>query len=154
MKPQKFVITQEGFDKLTQELKELREVKKPAVLERLQKAREMGDLKENSEYHSAKESLRFIESRMIWIEIRVRNADVVAKDANHSIISLGDSVVLEQNGNTVDYQIVGELEADIANKKLSTNSPIGKAVFGKKVGDVVTVQIPAGDVTYKIIKIS
>ena len=94
MKPQKFVITQEGFDKLTQELKELREVKKPAVLERLQKAREMGDLKENSEYHSAKESLRFIESRMIWIEIRVRNADVVAKDANHSIISLGDSVVL------------------------------------------------------------
>src|SRR3989344_1697622 len=154
MKPQKFVITQEGFDKLTQELKELREVKKPAVLERLQKAREMGDLKENSEYHSAKESLRFIESRMIWIEIRVRNADVVAKDENHSIISLGDSVVLEQNGNSVDYQIVGELEADIANKKLSTNSPIGKAVFGKKVGDVVTVQIPAGDVTYKIIKIS
>ncbi|OGK47054.1 transcription elongation factor GreA [Candidatus Roizmanbacteria bacterium RIFCSPLOWO2_01_FULL_39_19] len=154
MKAKKFKVTQEGFDKLNSEFKELREVKRPVVVARLQKAREMGDLSENSEYTSAKESLRFIDSRIVWIELRLRNAEVVAKDANNNFVSLGDSVILERDGQKLEYQIVGELEADIENKKLSTNSPIGKAVLGKGKGDEVQVATPSGNVVYKIINIS
>lgn len=154
MKQKKFQVTSEGFDKLNNELKELREVKRPLAVTRLQKAREMGDLSENSEYTSAKEALRFIDNRIVWIELRLRNAEVVEKDSNNSVVSLGDSVVLEKNGTKLEYQIVGELEADIANKKLSTNSPIGRAVLGKGKGDEVRVNTPAGEVKYKILSIS
>lgn len=154
MKKDKIAVTQEGYDKLVAELKELREVKRPAILVELQKAREMGDLSENGAYTSAKESLRFLDRRLIWIEMKLRDVQIVERDADLGTVSLGDTVVIEKEGKKTTYQIVGDLEADIANGKLSTNSPIGKAVFGKKLGESVVVQIPAGDVTYKIVAIS
>ncbi len=154
MRAAKINITQEGFDKLTEELAELRDGKRPAAVARLQKAREMGDLRENSEYHAAKESLRFIDNRIVWIELRLRRAEVVAKQENDGSVSLGSTVVIQKDDVKMEYQIVGELEADIANKKLSTNSPIGMAVFGKKIGDSVDVITPAGTVVYKIVSVS
>lgn len=154
MRTKKIDITQEGYDKLMTELKELREVKRPAILIQLQKAREMGDLSENGAYTSAKEALRFLDRRLVWIELQLRNVQIVERDTDLGVISLGDTVILEKDGKRTTYQIVGDLEADIANGKLSTNSPIGKAVFGKKLNDVVVVQIPAGDATYKIVAIS
>ena len=153
MKTRTFKITQEGFDKFVAELKELRTVKRPIIIARLQKAREMGDLSENSEYTSAKEAQRTIDSRIIWLEIRTRNAEIVEKSENNDIVSLGSTVTLEKDGEKCIYEIVGELEADIVQKKLSTSSPIGRAMMGKKVGDIVSVVVPAGTIVYNLIKI-
>ena len=153
MKTRTFKITQEGFDRFVAELKELRTVKRPIIIARLQKAREMGDLSENSEYTSAKEAQRTIDSRIIWLEIRTRNAEIVEKSENNDIVSLGSTVTLEKDGEKFIYEIVGELEADIVQKKLSTSSPIGRAMMGKKVGDCVSVVVPAGTIVYNLIKI-
>jgi transcription elongation factor GreA len=149
----KIQITQKGFNDLKVELEDLTKNKKPKAIDRLGKARSMGDLSENSEYTAAKEELAFVEGRIQEIQQVIDNAEVTNNNNSGDLVQIGSSVTVEFNGKTEVFQIVGEFEADPMNKKLSQNSPIGQALFGKKVGDLVEVNIPSGKVQYKIIDI-
>lgn len=148
------VVTQKGYNKVLAEIEELRKVKRPIAVARLKKAREMGDLSENSEYVAAKEDLSFLDGRAQELEYLLRQVKVIPDSSDNSVIEVGSVVDVLVNGNKDTISIVGELEANIAEKKLSNNSPIGSALLGKKKGDVVTVTVPAGDIEYTILKIS
>lgn len=149
----KIQITQKGFNDLKVELEDLIKNKKPKAIDRLGKARSMGDLSENSEYTAAKEELAFVEGRVQEIQQVIDNAEVTNNNNAGDFVQIGSSVTVELNGKNEVFQIVGEFEADPMNKKLSQNSPIGQALINKKVGDQVEVNIPAGKVQYKIIDI-
>lgn len=146
-------LTQEGLAKLQAELRELVDVKRPTTVERLSKARAMGDLSENSEYTAAKEELAFVEGRIKEIEEIEKNAEVVANHTNGSTVSLGSQVTVSTNGDKEMFTIVGEFEADPRVKRLSSTSPIGQALIGKKVNDTVEVEAPSGKLIYKILEI-
>ncbi|MBP7967540.1 transcription elongation factor GreA [Candidatus Woesebacteria bacterium] len=148
----KIQFTKDGFKQLQAELDDLQKVRRPAAVTRLSKARAMGDLSENSEYTAAKEDLSFVEGRVQEIEELIKNAVIIDVKA-HDGISIGVDVTVEKDGTEETYSIVGEFEADPMLKKLSATSPIGKALLGKKEGDSVEVQVPAGKLKYKIIKI-
>ena len=150
----KIQLTKKGYDDLQKEYQDLAKNKRQQAVDRLQKARAMGDLSENSEYSAAKDGLAFVEGRIREIEEILNQAEVV--ENNHfsrNKIEIGNSVVVETNGKQELFQIVGEFEADPMNKKLSNTSPIGQALMDKKVGDLVEVNIPAGKVQYKIVEI-
>lgn len=146
-------LTETGFDALKKEYQELITVKKPQAVERLQKARSMGDLSENSEYSAAKEELAFVEGRIQEIDEILKNVEIVENHSSSGEVELGSSVTVEMKGKKELYQIVGEFEADPLNKKLSHTSPIGGALIGKKVGDWVEITVPAGKIKYKIVEI-
>ncbi len=148
----KIQFTQEGYGNLQKELDDLNLNKRQQARERLGRARAMGDLSENSEYHAAKEELAFVEGRISEIE-QLLSRGIVIEVKPSAGISIGAEVIVERDGNKETYAIVGEFEADPLNKKLSATSPIGKAFIGKKEGDLVTVEVPAGKLKYKILKI-
>ena len=145
-------LTKTGFENLKKELEELKNVKRKNAVERLAKARAMGDLSENSEYNAAKEELAFIEGRIQEIEELLKNAQVI-ENFQKELVNIGNKVVVEINGKIDQFEIVGEFEADPLNKKLSYTSPIGQALLGKKIGDQVEVEVPAGKIKYKIVEI-
>ena len=149
----KIKLTNQGLKKLRQELEELKNKTKPKVLERLNQARAMGDLSENSAYSAAKEELNLIDGRIAELEEILKNAEVIEGDKTKNTVQVGSSVVVEIDGKKEKFEIVGEFEADPLNKKLSHTSPIGQALTGKKVGDWVEVKVPAGKIKYKIIEI-
>jgi len=149
----KIQLTKQGYDDLQKERQDLVKNKKPQAVDRLQKARAMGDLSENSEYAAAKEELAFVEGRTREIEEILNQAEVVENHSSGNKVEIGTSVIVETNGKKELFQIVGEFEADPMNKKLSQNSPIGQALMDKKIGEIVEVNIPAGKVQYKIIEI-
>jgi transcription elongation factor GreA len=146
-------LTQEGFDELTQELNELKEVKLPAVIERVAKAREYGDLAENSEYHSARDDQQLIETRIEQIEGIIRQAIIVKHTKSLKKVGIGSVVTITKKGDKKNHktiEISGDFEADPSNNKISSGSPMGKALIGKKKGDAAVVKAPAGEVTYTI----
>jgi transcription elongation factor GreA len=149
----KVQVTQEGFENLRKELKELIEVKRPAVFERLAKARAMGDLRENSEYSASKEEQAFVEGRIMELEQLLKKVEIIKASDETGTIQIGTAVVVDTAHKKDTFYIVGEFEADPINKKLSQTSPIGKALIGKKVGDTVEVEVPAGKLTYKILEV-
>ena len=141
------LITQEGLEKLREELAFLTTDKRREVAERIKEAREFGDIMENSEYDDAKNEQALLEQRIAQLEERVRRATVV--DENHvntDVVSVGVLVHVkdQKSGDSRKFQIVGSAEADPAESKLSNESPIGKALVGHKRGDVVTVEVPRG----------
>lgn len=146
-------ITQEGLSKLQAELAKLRAEDRPKAVERLSTARGMGDLAENSEYTAAREELRFLDSRLIEIETQLRTVKVIASNGQHEAVGIGNEVTVLVDGTKQTYTLVGDLEADISVGKLSEKSPIGRALMGKKVGEIVTIDVPAGSVEYKIVEI-
>lgn len=146
-------LTKQGYDNLKKELDELKTKKRQQAVDRLSKARAMGDLSENSEYSAAKEQLAFVEGRIQEIEEILKNVEVIENNNQENYIQLGSSVSVEINGKKELFQIVGEFEADPLNKKLSHTSPIGKALIGKKPGDWVEIQVPVGKIKYKIVEI-
>jgi transcription elongation factor GreA len=146
-------LTKTGFEKLKQELEELKTKTKEEVLKRLNQARSMGDLSENSAYSSAKEELNLVEGRIAELEEILKNAKIVEEVQDKTTVQLGSSVVVEINGKKEKFEIVGEFEADPLNKKLSHTSPLGKALVGKKIGEWVEVEVPAGRIRYKIVEI-
>ena len=146
-------LTQKGYDDLKIEHEDLLKNKKPKAIDRLSKARSMGDLSENSEYTAAKEELAFVEGRVREIEEIINNVQVIENNHVGNLVQVGSSVTVQTDGKSELFQIVGEFEADPMNKKLSQNSPIGQALINKKVGDLVEVDIPAGKIQYKIIEI-
>lgn len=152
-----YPMTIEGKAKLEQELEQLKSVKRKEVVERIKIARSFGDLSENSEYDSAKEEQAFVEGRITTIENMIRNAKIIVdNDLNTDTVSLGKSVTFVElpNGDEETYSIVGSVEADPFEGKISNDSPIAKSLIGKKVGDKVSIQTPGGEMSVKIVSIS
>ncbi|ADP33206.1 transcription elongation factor GreA [Bacillus atrophaeus] len=152
-----FPMTEEGKQKLEQELEYLKTVKRKEVVERIKIARSFGDLSENSEYDSAKEEQAFVEGRVTTLENMIRNAKIIEDDGgNSNIVGLGKTVTFIElpDGDEESYTIVGSAEADPFEGKISNDSPIAKSLIGKQVGDQVTVQTPGGEMLVKIVKIS
>ena len=148
-------LTKQGLDTLRAELGELRDVKRPKLVDRLANARSQGDLSENSDYQSAKEELEFLDGRIDELEVVVKTAYVVSdgvKDGNGGI-GVGTKVTVKVNGEKTVFDIVGEWEADPVNKKISHESPLGLALVGKKVGEKVEVEAPAGNIQYEILAV-
>jgi transcription elongation factor GreA len=157
-KPQpKTQLTQEGNDEIVRELKELVEVKLPEVIKRVETARGYGDLSENAEYHSAKEDQELTETRIAELQSILQNSVIVNVKGKKSGVSIGSIVhVTIKRGKSQRKQrlsICGEFEADPISGKISSASPIGSALLGKKKGDVVNVDTPAGAVEYTIIDV-
>lgn len=146
-------MTKEGILALKRELEELVGVKRPKLVERLSFARQQGDLAENSDYSNAKEELEFLDGRIAELETVLKNASVARKNGKNSGIGVGTRVTLKANGQKHIYEIVGEWEADPVNKKISPGSPLGLALTGKKVGETIEVEAPAGKVAYEILAI-
>ncbi len=145
-------MTKEGLAQLQAELDELVNKKRPEAVSRLAAARELGDLSENSEYAAAKQDLAFIDGRIAELEEILHGAKVVTTHAT-GLVDVGCKVTLHVNGQKEIFTLVGEWEADPMQKKISHESPLGKALLGKKVGDLAEVQAPAGKVNYKILNI-
>ncbi|WP_050180962.1 transcription elongation factor GreA [Domibacillus robiginosus] len=151
-----YPMTREGKEKLEQELEHLKSVKRKEVVERIKIARSFGDLSENSEYDSAKEEQAFVEGRIGTIETMIRNAKIIeASEMSADEVSLGKTVTFIElpDGEEESYTIVGSAEADPFEGKISNDSPIAKSMIGKRVGDKVIVQTPAGEMNVKIISI-
>ena len=152
-------MTKAGAEKLRAELKELKSVKRPKVIQAIAEAREHGDLKENAEYHAAREQQSFIEGRIKEIEGSVSHAEIIdvaalGENAGEKIV-FGATVDLfdVEADKEVTYQIVGELEADIKHHLISITSPIARALIGKSVGDEVDVRAPGGIREYEIVAV-
>lgn len=147
-------LTKNGYENLKKELEELENIKRKKAVNRLQKARAMGDLSENSEYTAAKEELEFIERRIAEIKEILHQAEIIeVKQNEKKIVQIGSSVIVEINGKKELFQIVGDFEANPMEKKLSHTSPIGQALINKKEGDWVEINVPAGKIKYKIVEI-
>ena len=153
MDEQRFHLTQEGLEEIKKELAELRDERRPGVVERLVSAREVGDLSENNEYKTAREELTFIDGRIEELEQLVEKAKVIPGGRKKGEVDLGARVTVQVNGTISAFHVVGEWEADPKNQRISHESPIGKALMGKKVGDEVEVEAPVGKVNYKIVGI-
>lgn len=153
----KIQLTQEGYDEIVRDLKELEDVKLPEVIQRVELARSYGDLSENAEYHSAKEDQELTETRIMELQTVLQNAVIVKSSSKTATIGIGCTVTVSiKRGKTVKKQvfiIVGEFEADPNAGKISSASPIGVALVGKKKGDVVKVETPAGEVEYTIVEV-
>jgi len=149
----KVQLTQQGLDNLKKEYEEFSKVRRPKAIERLKTARAMGDLSENSEYSAAKEDLALVEGRIQEIEELLKNVEVVQDNSHSNTVTLGSRVKVIHNDTEDELQIVGEFEADPINKKLSSISPIGKALINRKVGEEVEIEVPAGKLKYKILEL-
>ena len=151
---QKYPMTVEGEKALRDELQQLKTVERPRVIQDIADAREHGDLKENAEYHAAREQQGFIESRIQDIEGKLSNAQVIdIKSIPHSgkvLFGTTVSIINVDTDEEVEYRIVGDDEADIKNNRISVSSPIARALIGKSEGDTVVVNIPSGTVEYEI----
>lgn len=147
------VLTQDGYDELVAELTVIRDEKLPKAIERVATARSFGDLSENSEYHAAREDLAFLEGRIAELDALVLKAKVVKAKKGRTTIGIGSTVLVHIGRAKHTYKIVGEWEANPAEKKISESSPLGKALVGKREGDEIEVDAPAGKIKYKIASI-
>ena len=147
-----FHITKQGKEDLEKELKELID-SRGAVADEIAAARENGDLSENAEYTAAREKQNRVEARIAEIEGILDGAQIIKSDGDGTI-SLGDHVVVSLNGKESAFDVVGAIEADPANNKISHESPLGKALMGKKVGDEVGITTPKGEKVYKVVSVN
>lgn len=146
------LFTKEGLEALKKEHDELVHIKRPAAVSRLSDARDLGDLSENSEYAAAKQDLSFMDGRILELK-EILHAAKVISHVSKSHIDIGSKVTVHIDGKHDTFTLVGEWEADPGNKKISNSSPLGKALMGKKVGEEVEVEAPAGKIFYKIVEI-
>ena len=152
----KVPMTQNGFNKIQEELKHLRSVERPEVIQAISSARELGDLSENAEYHAARERQGFIEGRIAELEDKLSRAEVIdTSQIKGVIIRFGAtvSVVDEDTDEESTYQIVGEDEADVGSGLLSVTSPLARALISKEVGDSIELTTPGGSKGYEILKL-
>ena len=150
------VLTREGYEKLKQEIELLSTDRRREVAERIRVAREFGDIAENAEYDDAKNEQMMLEHRIATLEERLRSARVIDEsEITADVVSIGATVRLRDVGanKTVEYQIVGSAEANPAENKLSNESPVGKAIIGRKKGETVEVSAPRGALKFKILDI-
>jgi transcription elongation factor GreA len=150
-------LTKAGVERLREELARLKKVDRPQIIAAIAEARAHGDLKENAEYHAAREQQGFIEGRIQHLEYSISHAQVIDVEK----LNPGDKVVFgatvtlsdEETAEETTYQIVGDVEADIKHNRIAVSSPISRAMIGREVGDVVTVKAPAGDRDYEIVDV-
>lgn len=151
------MLTEEGYKKLVDELEFLKTVKRTEIAEKIKVARSYGDLSENSEYDDAKNEQAIMEARIVTIEATLKNAQVINEnEVSNEFVHLASKVTVEMvaTGKTAVYKIVGSNDTDPKNGKISDESPVGKAIMGKKVGDVVEVETPSGSLGIKVVEIS
>ena len=153
----KIPLTKEGEKKLQEELKSLK-LERPKITKAIAEAREHGDLKENAEYHAAREQQGLVEAKIKDIEFKLGNSEIIdnkSTDKKNQIIFGCTVELLNINDNSkIKYQIVGDEEADLTKNKISFNSPIGQGLINKKVGDEITITIPKGELNLKVIDIT
>ena len=153
----KIPMTADGFQRLEEELRHLRQTERPAVIRQIAEAREHGDLSENAEYHAARERQSFIEGRFGELEDKISRAEIIdVSKLSGKQIKFGATITVvdEDTEEKNSYQIVGPDEADIREKRLSITSPLARAVIGKKVGDTVEVTTPNGSKSYEIVRVA
>jgi transcription elongation factor GreA len=153
MPDQKIYVSREGLEKFKQELNDLVTVKRKEVIERIERAKELGDLSENAEYAAAKDEQAFIEGRILELQDMITHAELINGSGKVDIVRVGSKVRVKNNSDEVEYEIVGVAEADPLAGKISNESPLGKAFLGKRVGDSVQIQVPKGTVVYTILEI-
>ena len=150
-------LTKNGSERLREELAQLKKVDRPKIITEIAEARAHGDLKENAEYHAAREHQSFIEGRIQRLESTISGAQIidVAKLNVGSRVVFGATVTLsdEESAQETTYQIVGDLEADIKHQRIAVSSPIARALIGQEEGEVVVVRAPAGDREYEIVSV-
>ncbi|MBP9700554.1 transcription elongation factor GreA [Candidatus Woesebacteria bacterium] len=147
------ILTQEGYDEIVAELTDFKNNKLQVAIDRVATARSFGDLSENSEYHAAREDLAFMEGRIAELEQLLSKAKVIKAKKGRSSVGVGSTVTVHIGKIKHTYQIVGEWEANPAEKKISESSPLGKALLGKKEGEELEVDAPAGKIKYKVASI-
>lgn len=156
MEEKEVILTKEGYEKLEEELNHLKTVKRTEVADRIKVAMGFGDLSENSEYDEAKSAQAENENLIAELEAKIRNAKIIdEKGIDTKTVQIGNTVELhdEEFDENVEYTIVGSTEVDLAKNKISNESPIGKALLGRKKGETVEVQAPQGVITFKILTI-
>ncbi|KZE78806.1 MULTISPECIES: transcription elongation factor GreA [Paenibacillus] len=156
MNKDEVILTQEGLEQIEEELNELKTVKRKELAERLKVAISYGDLKENSEYHSAKDDQSHMETRILVLERIIKRARVVSADSvDLNEVGVGSYVILNdiEFAERIEYRIVGPAEANVAENKISYESPLGKGLLGKKVGDIINVNAPMGNLQYELLEI-
>src|SRR5574344_208877 len=153
-KEETILLTAEGYLKLEEELNDLKENQRPQVIANLKEARALGDLSENAEYDAAKNEQARVEGLIKELEYKLEHSRIM--DIKKDAVSIGSTVTVQyvDDNETDEYKIVGSLEADPFNNKISNESPIGKSILGKKVGDIIDVSSPNGSYQVKIIKIA
>jgi transcription elongation factor GreA len=150
-------LTKKGVERLRGELAHLKKVDRPKIIAAIAEARAHGDLKENAEYHAAREQQSFVEGRIQHLEYSISHAQIIDVEK----LNPGDKVVFgatvtmadEESGEETTYQVVGDVEADIKRNLIAVSSPISRAIIGREIGDVVTVRAPAGDREYEIVDV-
>jgi transcription elongation factor GreA len=156
MKEKEVLLTVDGLKKLEEELERYKSVKRRDVAERIKQAIEFGDISENSEYEDAKNEQAWIEGRILTLEKMLRNAKIIDdENIGTDEVTLGSTVLLKdlEYDEDVEYTVVGSMEADPGNNKISNESPVGRAILGKSKGSVVEVNVPAGALKYQIMDI-
>jgi transcription elongation factor GreA len=148
-------LSKDGLEKLRAELDEMVNVRRPEVAARIHDAKEHGDLTENAEYEDAKNEQAFVEGRIQQLEALIKNATIIDEHHSNDHVGIGSTVHLEStDGGTETFTIVGSTEAKPAEGRISNESPVGRALLGRKKGEKVVVRVPAGDFTYTIVKIA
>lgn len=154
---QKIPMTVQGVEKLREELARLKQIERPRIIQAIAEARSHGDLKENAEYHAAREQQGFVEGRILELESKLSNAQIidVSKIENTGRVIFGVTITLaSKHENKLIYQIVGEDEANISQNKISVTSPVARALIGKYEGDTVEVATPDGKIVYEILEVA
>ncbi len=149
-------ISKEGLEKLKADLHYLKAEKRPEISKKISEARDFGDLKENAEYHAAKEAMGLLESKISQMEENIRRAKVVdTSKVTNEQVAIYTTVVMKdlKRNQTVEYTLVSQEESDFRESKISTTSPVGNALLGKKAGEVVDIKVPAGIMKYEILEI-
>lgn len=149
--------TEEGLQKLKDELRHMKAVQRPSISQQIAEARDKGDLSENAEYDAAKEAQGLLEAKIAKLETLIANARLIDESQiDNSRVFILSRVKIKNlnNGATMDYTLVAENEANLAEKKISVDSPIGKGLLGKTVGEIAEVQVPAGLVKFEVLEIS
>lgn len=154
MQDEPIYLTKEGLENLKKELKELKEVRMPEVSKEIQTARDFGDISENVAYDTAKQEQARVEGKISELEDILKHAKVKNNTEDTSIVDIGSTVTVHIDGNEMQLQIVGAVEADPTKRKISHESPIGAALLGKKVGEKVTISAPIGEAIYTITSIN
>lgn len=149
----KFILTQEGLNNLREEYHELISIQRPAITRRIQNAREFGDLTENSEYDAAKEEQSLLEARIAQLEEVLPKAKIISQPQTSDFVVIGSTVVVKMNDEVHEFAIVGSMEADPAEKKISNESPVGRALLGLKVGEAIEVSLGPVKSTLKVLQI-
>jgi len=155
MGQKKILITQEGLAKLQSELEHLLSTRRQEVAGKIKRAREMGGTENNAEYEDAKNEQAFVEGRILTLENIVKNATVIESAVLPGVVEIGDKILLQnQDGKIEQFTIVGSAEANPVEGKISNESPVGKALLGKKIGDEIEVKTPAGIIKLLIMDVS